>query len=427
VTRRARTSGAAPALVAEESEAFSEPELPRAGRGARRSELRTGWTTGSCAAAAAKAATLCLVTGQRVKEVEIGLPSGQRAGFAVLRCDLANAGESAEAVVVKDAGDDPDVTNGAHIVAIVTRYDQPEILITGGPGVGTVTLPGLGLPVGQAAINPVPREMITQAVKEALRATEGGAGPASGTPVPGVRVVISVPGGERLARRTINARLGVLGGISILGTTGIVRPFSTESWRASVEQAVRVAAASDCGVLVLSTGGRTERAAMALRPDLPPQAFVEAGDFPGAAIRATVGTPIREILFVGMVGKLAKLAAGVLMTHATGSQVDPELLAEVTSQAGGSADLVAAVARANTARHAYELWEGQGLLTECATALCERVAGVLRSFAVTVGVVGDVHVGVVMVDFAGASVVASAGGPALGAGSRADPGREVRP
>lgn len=412
-SRQSRTPGEAPAAA--DLEGFSEPELPRAGRGARRSASRTGWTTGSCAAAAAKAATLCLATGQRVTEVEIGLPAGQRVGFAVLRCDLADSGESAEAVVVKDAGDDPDVTNGAHLVATVEWHNRPETLIAGGQGVGTVTLPGLGLPIGQAAINPVPQAMITQAVKEALGETA----------VAGVRVVISVPGGERLARRTINARLGVLGGISILGTTGIVRPFSTESWRASVEQAVRVAAASGCGTLVLSTGGRTERAAMALRPDLPPQVFVEAGDFPGAAIRTAVGTPIREILFVGMVGKLAKLAAGVLMTHATGSQVDPALLAEVTSQAGGSPDLLAAVSAANTARHAYELWESHGLLTECATILCERAAAVLRSFAVRIGGAAELAVGVVMVDFAGATVVASAGGPPSGSagGLSGGPGR----
>ncbi|MDI5942108.1 cobalt-precorrin-5B (C(1))-methyltransferase CbiD, partial [Micromonospora sp. DH15] len=208
-----------------------EPDLPRTAK-VRPTALRTGWTTGACATAAAKAAVTALVTGVPQRQVEIGLPAGSRVAFPVARCDLADPpGAGAEAVVVKDAGDDPDVTHGAHLTATVGWRDAPGLDLAGGPGVGTVTKPGLGLAVGGPAITETPRRMIGQAVAEVVDLTEVG-----------VRVVISVPGGEVMARKTTNRRLGILGGISILGTTGIVRPFSTASWRASVVQAVHVMA-----------------------------------------------------------------------------------------------------------------------------------------------------------------------------------------
>ena len=198
--------------------------------------------------------------------MEIGLPSGRRVSFPVESCrlapgDAAQAGAAgggivwAEAVVVKDAGDDPDVTDGAHLTALVSWRGEPGMELDGGMGVGIVTKPGLGLELGGPAINPVPRKMITEAVGEAVDLAEHG-----------LRVIISVPDGERMARKTTNGRLGILGGISILGTTGIVRPFSTASWRASVEQAVAVLCAQGEQSLVLCTGGRTEKGAMALLP-----------------------------------------------------------------------------------------------------------------------------------------------------------------
>jgi cobalt-precorrin-5B (C1)-methyltransferase len=230
-----------------------EPDLPRTAK-VRQRALRTGWTTGTCASAAAKAAALLLRDGESPSYVEVGLPSGQRVTFAVEEASLA--GEAARAVVVKDAGDDPDVTHGAHLTATVSWRAAAGVELAGGEGVGTVTKPGLGLPVGGPAINPVPRRMITEAVAEVVGER-------------GVLVVISVPGGEKMARKTTNRRLGVLGGISILGTTGIVRPFSTASWRASVVQAVQVAAAQGERTVVLCTGGRTEKGDMALLPSLP--------------------------------------------------------------------------------------------------------------------------------------------------------------
>ncbi|MGW5555677.1 cobalt-precorrin-5B (C(1))-methyltransferase [Micromonospora sp. NPDC003944] len=370
-----------------------EPDLPRTAK-VRPTALRTGWTTGACATAAAKAAVTALVTGTSQQEVEIGLPAGQRVRFPVERCEVTGSPPArAEAVVVKDAGDDPDVTHGAELTATVNWTDAPGLRLAGGAGVGTVTKPGLGLAVGGPAINDTPRRMIGEAVAEVVDLAEVG-----------VRVVISVPRGEIMARKTTNRRLGILGGISILGTTGIVRPFSTASWRASVVQAVHVMAAQGERTVVLCTGGRTERAARALLPDLPEVCFVEVGDFTGAAVTAAVGDEMTGVVFVGMAGKLAKLAAGILMTHYTRSKVDLSLLGEVTAEAGGDSSLVAAVTEANTGRHAYELWEAAGLLAPAGDLLCQRVQAVLRRFAGP-----TVTVDVAMVDFAGAHVVASSG------------------
>jgi cobalt-precorrin-5B (C1)-methyltransferase len=369
-----------------------EPDLPRTAK-VRPKALRTGWTTGTCASAAAKAAALLLRDGPPPPEwVEVGLPSGRRVTFAVAQAstvDSADVAGSATAVVVKDAGDDPDVTHGAHLTATVSWRPEPGVELTGGEGVGVVTKPGLGLVVGGPAINPVPRAMIIQAVTEVV-----------GTQ--GIRVVISVPDGERMARKTTNRRLGILGGISILGTTGIVRPFSTASWRASVEQAVRVAAAQGETTVVLCTGGRTEKGAIALLPERPDVCFVEVGDFTGAALRVAVECGVTRVVFVGMVGKLTKLAAGVLMTHYTRSTVDTGLLGRLTVAVGGTPALAAEVDAANTARHAYELWEGAGLLRAAGDALCAGVRDVLVRFAG-----GRVGADVAMVDFTGRTVVAA--------------------
>jgi cobalt-precorrin-5B (C1)-methyltransferase len=365
-----------------------EPDLPRTAK-VRPRALRTGWTTGTCASAAAKAAVSALRDQAGQDSVEVALPSGYRVRFPVDSC--AYDPVQATAVVVKDAGDDPDVTHGAHLTARVRWRETPGAALEGGAGVGVVTKQGLGIEVGDPAITATPRAMIVAAVGEAVDLT-----------ATGVRVEISVPGGERMARKTTNARLGILGGISILGTTGIVRPFSTASWRASVEQAVSVLAAQGERTVVLCTGGRTERGAMALLPDLPEVCFVEVGDFTGAALRRALEAGLSGLIFVGMAGKLAKLAAGVLMTHYTRSKVDVGLLGEVTSAAGGPAALAAQVAAANTGRHAYELWEGAGLLRAAGDELCGRVRSVLLRAGQ-----GRLTVDVAMVDFTGNRVVAA--------------------
>ncbi|HEX4432993.1 MAG TPA: cobalt-precorrin-5B (C(1))-methyltransferase [Frankiaceae bacterium] len=365
-----------------------EPDLPRTMKVKGRA-LRTGWTTGTCSAAAAKAASMALASGKSPADVDTPLPGGGRITLPVQACEIGSG--QATAVVVKDAGDDPDVTHGAHLTATVAWRSAPGLELDGGVGVGVVTKPGLGLEVGGPAINPVPREQIAQAVGEAIDLAQQG-----------VRVVISVPDGERMARKTTNGRLGILGGISILGTTGIVRPFSTASWRASVMQAVDVLAAQGETTVVLATGGRTEKAAMVLYPDLAEGCFVEVGDFTGAALRRAREGGLTRVIFVGMVGKLTKLAAGVLMTHYTRSAVDRELLADITRECGADEVLIESVAGANTARHAYEIWESAGLLKPAGDLLCRRVREVLERFTE-----GALAASVVMVDPQGHGAVAS--------------------
>jgi cobalt-precorrin-5B (C1)-methyltransferase len=374
-----------------------EPDLPRTAK-VRKQALRTGWTTGTCASAAAKAATTALSTGEIQHTVNIGLPAGQRVEFPVAACAVT-PGQKAEAVVVKDAGDDPDVTHGARLTATVRWRAEPGLGLDGGEGVGVVTKPGLGLEVGGPAINPVPRAMITQAVGEVIDLSRKG-----------ISVVISVPDGERMARKTTNARLGIIGGISILGTTGIVRPFSTASWRASVEQAIAVLAAQGEDTVVLATGGRTEKGAMKLLPQLPEVCFVEVGDFTGAALRQAINHHLDHVIFVGMAGKLTKLAAGVLMTHYTRSKVDLDLLKDVTRAAGGSVDLAGRVGQANTARHAAELWDQAGLLPAAGRELCARAARVLKRFTAEEASQQQAppQIRVIMVDFTGQQKIAEA-------------------
>jgi cobalt-precorrin-5B (C1)-methyltransferase len=367
---------------------LTEPDLPRTAK-VRPKALRTGWTTGTCASAAAKAATTALRDQAAQRTVEVALPSGRRVRFDVESSEHDAA--KATAVVVKDAGDDPDVTHGAHLTATVRWRAEAGIVLAGGEGIGIVTKPGLGIEVGEPAITATPRAMITQAVAEVTDVATRG-----------VLVVLSVPGGEKMARKTTNARLGILGGISILGTTGIVRPFSTASWRASVEQAVSVMAAQGERTVVLCTGGRTEKGAMALLPDLAEVCFVEVGDFTGAALRRALAVGLDGVIFVGMAGKLAKLAAGVLMTHYTRSKVDLGLLGDVTLAAGGPAAMADEVSAANTGRHAYEIWQREGLLRPAGDELCQRVRSVLLRAGE-----GKLAADVAMVDFSGSRVVAA--------------------
>ncbi len=360
-----------------------EPAMPPSMARAKDEKLRPGWTTGSCAAAAAKAAAKALVSGEPVENISIKLPKKgeeRRVKFAVERCEVGEGW--AEAVVIKDAGDDPDVTDGAHLTVRVSWRDEVGLDLDRGEGVGSVTKPGLGLAVGGPAINDTPRRMIRYSVEEVLDPEKRG-----------VRVEISVPGGETMAEKTTNARLGIVGGISILGTTGIVRPFSTAAWAASVVQAINVMGAQKRDTFVLSTGGLTERAAMRLLPNLEEVCFIEVGDFTGQAIKQAVSKGLKRGFFVGMAGKLTKLAAGVMMTHWTRSKVDNELLAEITSKAGGSLNLIEEVKVANTARHAYELWR-DARLEQATHLLCARVSENLREYAG-----GELEIHAIMVDF----------------------------
>lgn len=364
---------------ADEGETAAEPhERPSPNRA-----LRSGYTTGACAAAAAKAAALVLHGGKRVMQVSISLPDGQQVTFPVGRCQIEP--DYARCSVIKDAGDDPDVTHQAEICAAVVWTTTPGLAVEGGEGVGKVTKPGLGLSVGSAAINPVPRQMIQAAVAEAL---------GSDLANRGVRIVISVPAGEALARRTLNQRLGIVGGISILGTTGIVVPFSTAAYTASIAQALGVATAAGCGEVVLTTGRRSERFAQAIVA-LPEEAFVQVGDFMDFALEECVRRSITRATVGVMVGKLAKLAAGQLQTHVSQSLVDQSFLARVAAECDADPALVKAIAAANTSRQFAEIVAPSGLSTVF-SRLCQLAADNCRAH-----VAGKLAVACVLFDFEG--------------------------
>jgi cobalt-precorrin-5B (C1)-methyltransferase len=325
-----------------------------------RQGLRTGFTTGACATAASLAAARWLLRGETPSTVTVHLPAGYDAEFRIegrqreddwVRCS-----------VVKDGGDDPDVTHGAEIRALVRRRGESGLLLAAGVGVGTVTRPGLGLDVGGPAINPVPRRMIAEHL-------EGVAGDAIGAD--GLLVEISVPDGEARARKTLNGRLGIVGGISILGTTGIVVPYSTAAWRASVEQAIDVAAANGQRHVVLSTGGRSEQFAQRLI-DLPEVAFVEMGEFTGRALERCVERGVEAATLAGMIGKMSKIALGHFMTHVAGNQVDLEFLAEVAHECGATRAVVDEIRAGNSARHFQEIALREGL-GRVFGRLCEMV------------------------------------------------------
>lgn len=331
----------------------------------RRRKLRTGYTTGACAAAAAKAAVEALITQAPLTAVEIGLPAGQRVRFALHRCEIA-AGR-AECSVIKDAGDDPDITHGAEIVATVSWQDDPGIAIDRGEGVGVVTKPGIGLPVGDPAINPVPRRMITASVQEV---------PGVDLAQRGLRAVISVPGGEELAKKTLNGRLGIIGGLSILGTTGIVIPYSTAAYRASITQAIGVGVTAGARHLVFTTGGRSERYAMRILEDegLPQEAFIEMGDFVGHALRESAKRKVQNVTICGMIGKLTKMAQGEMQTHAAGSSVDTVFLSTIAEELGAPDDVVQEIRGNTTARFFSEEMLRLGLDRPAFDRICQMVS-----------------------------------------------------
>ncbi|EAQ01447.1 cobalt-precorrin-6A synthase [Pseudooceanicola batsensis HTCC2597] len=278
--------------------------------------LRRGWTTGACATAATRAALIGLWRGEWPETVRITLPRGERPGFTVAH--RAEGPGWAEAGIVKDAGDDPDVTHGALVIARVSA-SAGGVVFAAGAGVGTVTRPGLPIPPGEPAINPVPRQMM-QAVIADLAAREGRA--------PDVTVTIAVPGGEELAGKTWNPRLGIEGGLSILGTTGIVRPFSCAAWIASIHRGIDVARASGLTHVAGCTGATSERAVQAAL-GLPDHAMLDMGDFAGGMLKYLRRHPVERVTIGGGLGKLTKLAQGATDLHSGRSQVDFDALAAV--------------------------------------------------------------------------------------------------
>ncbi|GBQ94002.1 cobalt-precorrin-5B (C(1))-methyltransferase [Asaia krungthepensis] len=271
--------------------------------------LRRGWTTGSCATAAAKAAWILLRTGDYPDPVNITLPGGKSAAFAVN--GASRTGDTAWASVIKDAGDDPDVTHGALISATIESAPTGAgIVFRAGPGVGTITRPGLPLPPGEPAINPVPRDMIRRALTEIT--------PAGADAI----VTISIADGENLAEKTLNARLGIIGGLSVLGTTGVVIPYSCSAWIHSIHRGIDVARALGLPHLAASTGSTSENAVQALY-ELPETALIDMGDFAGGTLKYLHRHSVPRLTIAGGIAKMTKLAQGHLDLHSSRSLADP--------------------------------------------------------------------------------------------------------
>ena len=302
--------------------------------------LRRGWTTGACAAAAARAAAEGWLTGQFPDPVTIRLPGGGSADFALAETErLPNA---AMAAIVKDAGDDPDVTHGALIrVTVSPGAPLSGITFRAGPGVGTVTLPGLPIPPGEPAINPVPRRMITEALADASGGTDW-------------IVEVSIPDGEALAERTMNGRLGILGGLSILGTTGIVIPYSCAAWIDSIRRGIDVARATGLTHVAAVTGRTSELAVQALY-GLSEQALIDMGDFVGGTLKYLRRHPVAHVTLAGGLAKMTKLAQGRLDLHSKRGGVDGAALGALAAQLGADAALSERIAAANTTALAFDL------------------------------------------------------------------------
>ena len=309
--------------------------------------LRTGLTTGTCATVAAVAALTLFLKREPISHAEVVLPDGERLVVPVTSSSM-NANE-AVATVLKDAGDDPDVTDGAAIEACVAWLGaERAIVVDGGEGVGRVTLPGLGIPVGEAAINVTPRRMLRENLESLLQDRYG-------ETWPGVRVTIRVPEGLALAKRTFNPRLGIVGGISILGTSGIVKPFSSLAFVDSIRKQLGVALAASVPFVVINSGARGERYLQAHFFSLPPQAFVQYGNFVGETLRAASEMGVRSLRLGIMVGKAVKLAEGHLDTHSHKVVFNRVFLSDLAKESGCSSAAIALIGRMTLAR---ELWKG---------------------------------------------------------------------
>jgi cobalt-precorrin-5B (C1)-methyltransferase len=373
-------------------------------QGRRKKELRSGFSTGTAAAAAARAALRHLLTGSCSDTVSVRLPSGDYLAIPVAWTGMEGA--TATARVIKDAGDDPDITNGAEIkasVSVLRPAGQRGILLKTGKGIGMVTKPGLPVIPGEPAVNPVPRQMLAENISLELQLLENpDFKPPFANPPPdkawlhlpfcpgatsmrqadfSILVELEVPKGEELARHTLNPRLGIVGGISILGTTGIVKPFSNEAYEQTITAALSVAASSGCGTAVLSTGGKSERFAMDLLKELPSEAFVQIADFFSFGVREARRFGFSNIIHSLFFGKAIKMAQGCPYTHARTAPLELNFLAATARSQGYDAQHCRELASANTARHALEIIAGKGSLSildsiaATAAAQSARLAG----------------------------------------------------
>ena len=362
--------------------------------------LEKGFTTGAAASAAVKAALTRLLTGAAPPEVDIVFLGGGTRTVPVhqVRCLTENC---CEALIVKDAGDDPDITHKARIGARVTLLpldpDQAmQVKISGGPGVGRVTKPGLELAVGEPAINPGPRQMIREAVQAVCDSFGSGRQHR-------VDVMVFVPEGEALARKTLNARLGILGGISILGTTGVVTPMSHDAYIATIRAGIQVAAARGIDTLVFTTGRRSERHAMNRFPAFFEEAFIQTGDFFRAAItEALVHPAVTRIIYTVFFGKAVKMALGYEHTHAARSGMALDTLADWAKKITGSDTLAGQISGANTARHAFSF-----IHPEYPDLIChvgQKIRENARAFAEK-----KIRIRVIVLDFDGRAIFDSDG------------------
>ncbi|MCZ4280712.1 cobalt-precorrin-5B (C(1))-methyltransferase [Kiloniella laminariae] len=352
-------------------------------------KLRRGWTTGACATAATKAAYTALLTNHFPDPVTITLPKGEQPAFAL--CREEKTSDMAMTAIVKDAGDDPDVTHRAIIVASV-RHGLPGsgVVFHAGEGVGMVTKPGLPVPPGEPAINPVPRQLM-QAVIAEVAAEHSGTGD--------VEITISIPGGETLAQKTWNPRLGIVGGLSILGTTGVVVPFSCSSWIHSIHRGIDVAIATGRSHVAGCTGSTSEKAVMDFY-GLGEGDMLDMGDFAGGMLKYLRNHSLPRLTIGGGFGKLTKLAMGHLDLHSSRSQVDMNWLAERLRELGASSDFIREAETANTANQILTRSLQENI------PLAERIARLARDEALKV-LKGETAVDVILIDRPGKIIARS--------------------
>ncbi|HDL07243.1 MAG TPA: cobalt-precorrin-5B (C(1))-methyltransferase [Desulfobacteraceae bacterium] len=318
-----------------------------------RRKLKTGFTTGTAAAASAKGALSLILSGRYSLGVEIELPAGNVIYIPFQTCRL-KGGKTAECTVIKDAGDDPDITHKAVIGARITILDNCSldnnnslnIIIAGGKGVGKVTKPGLEIPPGEPAINPVPREMIIRAVRDVLDRHNKRMQ---------VKVEVFVPEGEKLSKKTLNTRLGIIGGISILGTTGLVKPMSHEAYTSTIKSSISVAHAMGVEKIVMTTGRRSERYARKIWNQLPEESFIQIGDFFKMSIETAQEIGINNIMLAVFFGKAVKMAQGIPCTHASRSNLSMQKLSEWSYKITKKRSFAQEILSANTARHAFDI------------------------------------------------------------------------
>ena len=349
-------------------------------------DLRRGWTTGACATAASAAAFQALATGVFPDPVTITRPAGQEPGFALVKKEISNG--TATASVIKDAGDDPDVTHGAEIIVTVTPGESGTgVTFRAGEGGGMVTKPGLPIPPGEPAINPKPRAMMAGAIAQ-LSARFGFPGDVS--------LEISIVGGAEIAKDTWNPRLGIVGGLSVLGTTGVVIPYSCSSWIHSIHRGIDVARATGLTHVAGATGRTSEETVQKLH-DLPDGALLDMGDFAGGMLKYLRRHPAEHLTIAGGFGKLTKLGQGAMDLHSARSQVDHAALAQLAGDTGADAALVKEMASASSAGAVLALAQQHDL------ALGDAVARRAREVALAT-LAGDCTLDVIVIDRAGAIV-----------------------